>query len=233
MRPRFWTAPKLLAATLVLLTGVAVSAQPPSNPKRTTVKDPPGTGMYMDQFRLLFDKWDLNGDGYLDKDELAKAFRGPNAKPFDFVAPSKDGSEKDKSMLDKSEPDKTDPAKKDSESTKDPKDTKKPDYSKYPDYVFLTALDVDKDEKVSYDEFMHWAADYSTQLKQQADIARDLLKAQAELQKYVNKVNSADYRRALSALQHHQAQAQKAAAALARYEQKLAQKQFQSLARPK
>jgi hypothetical protein len=227
MRPRFCTVPKLLAATLALLAGVAVSAQP-----KTTVKDPPGTGIYMDQFRLLFDRWDLNGDGYLDKEELAKAFRGPNAKPYDYVAPSKDSSEKDKSPG-TTDPDKTDPAKKDSESTKDPKDAKKPDYSKYPDYVFLVALDVDKDEKISYDEFMHWAADYSIQLKQQADIARELLKAQADLQRYANKVNSADYRRALSALQHHQAQANKAAAALARYEQKLAQKEFQALTKPR
>ena len=29
-----------------------------------------------------FDKWDKDKDGFLDADELAKAFRGPNAKPI-------------------------------------------------------------------------------------------------------------------------------------------------------
>ena len=49
-------------------------------------KDPAGTAVYMGQLRLLFDTWDLNSDGYLDKHELAKAFRGPDAKPYEKPA---------------------------------------------------------------------------------------------------------------------------------------------------
>ena len=37
-----------------------------------------------------FDKWDKNKDGFLDAEELAKAFRGANAKPIEDKAGAKD-----------------------------------------------------------------------------------------------------------------------------------------------
>ena len=40
------------------------------------------------QMRLLFDSWDLNRDGYVDRVELAKAFRGQGAKPYSGAAPA-------------------------------------------------------------------------------------------------------------------------------------------------
>jgi Ca2+-binding EF-hand superfamily protein len=36
-------------------------------------KDPKGTSLYMGQLRALFDAWDANKDGYLDKQELRRA----------------------------------------------------------------------------------------------------------------------------------------------------------------
>ena len=62
---------------LVLVLGLAAGDSGTRKP------DPPGTGRYLTQFRNLFDKWDADKDGVLDKEELAKAFRGPDAKPSD------------------------------------------------------------------------------------------------------------------------------------------------------
>jgi hypothetical protein len=51
-------------------------------------KDPAGTSVIMGQLRELFARWDTNSDGFLDRTELAKAFRGSGARP----APSGPGS---------------------------------------------------------------------------------------------------------------------------------------------
>ena len=51
-------------------------------------KDPAGSSYVMGQLRLLFDSWDLNRDDFLDRAELAKAFRGPGAHPYTGQAPA-------------------------------------------------------------------------------------------------------------------------------------------------
>jgi hypothetical protein len=72
----------VLAALIPLISLGDDSSKPSSTQKKT---DPKGTGPIMSQLRSLFDAWDLNKDTYLDKEELARAFRGPKAKPFDYT----------------------------------------------------------------------------------------------------------------------------------------------------
>jgi hypothetical protein len=158
-----WLACKALAAGLTLALAVTVLGADAldSTPARDR-PDPRGTTVYMDQFRALFDAWDLNMDGYLDKAELAKAFRGPDAKPYDYKPEKKTATkdaDKDKDV--------------DKDASTSASTTSKPinpDYSNYPDYNFLIQLDQDKDEQISRPEFMSWARDQAVLLKQQ-DVA--------------------------------------------------------------
>jgi Ca2+-binding EF-hand superfamily protein len=65
-----------LGATLVSASTVWAE-----DAKSKSGKDPAGTTLIMGQLRLMFEVWDRNKDGYLDPGELAKAFRGGNARP--------------------------------------------------------------------------------------------------------------------------------------------------------
>jgi Ca2+-binding EF-hand superfamily protein len=130
----------------------------------------PSTTSIREQLRLLFKTWDLNDDDYLDREELARAFRGPKAKPYE-APPS--GKTEDNKGESKSQADK--PTKADKPD--------KQDYAKYPDYVFLTEVDENGDGKVSRKEFETWAHAYATELHQQLQEEARLLKAGTGSQK--------------------------------------------------
>jgi hypothetical protein len=153
-----------------------------------------GLTPYLNKLKGTFTSLDLNGDGFLDKEELAKAFRGPDAKPFDFK----------KAPVEKPAKIKTEcvvlaslpvpalasgmviaevwqgqmPA-----ANLDNKSASKPDYSKYPDYLFLQQYDTNQDEKISKKEFDVWARDYAQQWKNYDDAQKRLAKAQAQYNK--------------------------------------------------
>src|SRR5262245_61524005 len=108
---------------------------------------------YMSQFRSVFAAWDANKDNSLDKEELARAFLGANAKPYDDGETAKDSDSQ--------------------------KDKPKADYSNYPDYNFLVQLDANSDGKISKGEFDKWARDIAGQMKEQADAVKRIANAQA------------------------------------------------------
>jgi Ca2+-binding EF-hand superfamily protein len=178
--------------TLAALTWAGKAAAADKEPP-----DPPGTGPYMDQLRLQFAAWDLNSDGNLDKEELAKAFRGPDAKPYDYKKPSSDKSISTDTTKD---PPKDSTSK---DSSKDPAKTDKTDYSQYPDYLFLTMLDKDGDGQISRSEFLAWGRDYAVQLKTQADQEAKVLAMEAKL--LTQKPNTNEYKKLVSELDHERA----------------------------
>jgi hypothetical protein len=196
MRALSWNVRSLLLVTVTSLFAAApVVAQ-------TTKRDPAGTGPIMTQLRGLFFSWDLDKDGYLDKNEMAKAFRGPSAKAYDYQAASKGESDVDKkdlsvtgtrtvglmgstqgcgpllsaSSLLAPKPDKGESSQSDAKKT-----AKQPDYSSYPDYQFLTQLDTNGDGQVSKSEFDNWARGYAVQVKHLNDAAKRIARLETRL----------------------------------------------------
>jgi hypothetical protein len=158
-------------------------------------------GAIRSQLGQLFASWDLNGDGFLDKEELAKAFRGPSAKPFDYKKPENQKAASPSLSFLPSAVLTSTPSLASSFSVAQPysaslalvayfarpntdkpaKPSKPVDYTNYPDYIFLKNLDKNGDEKISKKEWDAWARDYSRQLKALQDLQNKILKAQQRL----------------------------------------------------
>jgi hypothetical protein len=149
-------SPWIARAALALgLTAFAAAGAPAADKA-----DPPGTLAIMGQLRVLFRTWDLNKDGHLDKNELAKAFRGADARASDYLADLKALKEK-----------------------KNGKRAWQTFYTNYPDYHFLLEVDQDGDDKISRDEFMTWARDYAVDLKKQLETEQRILEAEARIER--------------------------------------------------
>jgi hypothetical protein len=151
---------------------------------KARIKDPRVLQVIND-LEALFRSWDENKDGYVDAAELARAFRGPDAKPYqpgagtDSTGPAKEGAGKS----DKLRPDQL--------------------RKKYPDYDFLLRWDEDRDDRISFDEFIefgrlvaiHYAGLYRKQdeiEKFRTDLAKEGLTAaqRAQLVAQMNVLNT-------------------------------------------
>jgi hypothetical protein len=144
-----------LAGLLLVLALAGTASGRPSKDK----PDPAGTTLYMGQLRDLFATWDRNHDGYLDKQELARGFRGPKAKPFDAATTG----------TAKSSPGETGNSK------------AGPNYTQYPDFHFLAQLDQNNDGKISRAEFLTWAREYAVRWKKADALLAKLATAQQKL----------------------------------------------------
>lgn len=156
-------ARRLLAFALAIgsVSGLALAQNASTLSKKA---DPAGTGPLMNQLRGLFASWDGNGDGVLDRTELAVAFRGPDARPPTPIAKPKDAGPAGEKKSDKST------AKNSSHVSRD--------RSQLPDYEFLVEVDLNGDGKVTRDEFLNWARQYAV-LKKNID-ATEAKRAKAE-----------------------------------------------------
>jgi hypothetical protein len=126
----------MLAVLALVATIATVQADDEKKGKKREKNIDP---MLAQQLRMVFDSIDRDKDGYLDKTELAHAFRGPTAKPAPDIEPADDDEKKPVKM--------------------------NPNTPVYTDAVFLHTYDDNKDGKLSFDEFEDAGVGYSNQVK--------------------------------------------------------------------
>jgi hypothetical protein len=173
MRYRPWLlSPGLALGLLVFL--VAPGLAEDESQSKVPRADPPGTAPIMAQLRTLFAAWDRNLDDSLSKEELAKGFRGPSARPYDHKAQDLHHD------AEKSKP--------------------RTRYGSYPDYQFLIAFDQDSDEKLSRKEFESWARDYAVEVRKVLNAQKRLAEAERRLARELSEAARAELRRERQAL---------------------------------
>lgn len=132
---------------LGLMLGTSAGKQPPRPPGPAPIRHDP---LVDAQLRVSFARMDLDKDGLLDDAELARAFRGPRAKPM----PLPSFNDKGEIVSPGGQPG-----------------------LKYPDQVYLLALDQDGDGKISWTEFDAYGEAYAAQFKNMQRLNQQALRA--------------------------------------------------------
>jgi hypothetical protein len=161
----FWCA----MSVAVVCTATLATAAPQTKTSATQ--------QYQQQLGSRFTSWDLNGDGYLDKEELAKAIRGKDARPYDAADPRSQvytltlvSLPQPAMVVQSTVADRLQQA--------DPKK-----YSQLSDYQYLMLVDTNADKKISQKEFDTWAKGYARALASRDTALKSLQTAQTRLAK--------------------------------------------------
>lgn len=199
----------LLGAALAVALACPPSGEAGEGAKKKKKAEPTN---YLEQLQARFQAWDGNGDGVLDKQELAKAFRDADARPFDDKGQpagggllAGDGKVKPIStvlvltpvpalsvnyslaeLLTRVEPPAVPPP--------------PANVAKLPDYQFLMLLGVKNKTSVAKQDFDTWAGGLAQQLQQRDQLERQVQKAQVKVQKAKGKKAK---QRAQQELQRH------------------------------
>jgi hypothetical protein len=137
---------------------------------------------YVKQLSARFTAWDTNSNGTLDKQELAIAFRGKDAKPFDYQAPTpyEVGRTLYAGLIGLPPyillANQTLAAVVELQTPKDTGSTT-PNYNAFPDYQFLVLAGTKGQTSLSRQEFDRWARTYAQSLANQAYAMRMYQKA--------------------------------------------------------
>jgi hypothetical protein len=149
----------------------------------------------LNDFASVFRYIDANRDGSLDEEELAKAFRGPKARPY---AQEAVGARQDADNA----PASKDPTRSISRP-RPPRDLLK----KYPDFVFLMHVDKDNDGSISRAEYDAWAEDMADVIVARVSELRELQQRLQDLELEVAGKTLPEARKAEIAAQLMQIQA--------------------------
>jgi hypothetical protein len=169
------------AALVVLALGTGTSIGQAKKDKKTDAKK--NYNHYLKQLQARFTAWDTSNDGTLDTTELAKAFRGPDAKPYDKINSPATATPNPDAIGDfqRSKPTRNSVAVASLLQRGCPVNfavgemmtwkkapVKNPapfvDVTQFPDYQFLLLTDGNKDNKITKVEFDNWAKGFATKL---------------------------------------------------------------------
>jgi hypothetical protein len=187
----------VLGAALTLLAALPGRASAQSADAKKRDQD---VKRYVTQLSARFTAWDTDSNSTLDKQELAVAFRGKDAKPFDYQPPTPyDVGRTLYAGLVGLPPfilllNQTAAAVVEVQTPRDTGSTT-PNYNLFPDYQFLVLAGTKGQTSLSRQEFDRWARTYAQSLANQAYAMR-------MYQKAVQKYNKAKTQKAKLAAQN-------------------------------